>query len=237
MHPVLFKFGFIQIYSYGVMFTVGYFFSVYLISRRIGIMGLSKEFIWDFSLLILLCGVFGARLFYILLNLKFFLNNPQELFMIWHGGLVWFGGLTGAILSAAVFLKIKKVPMLPILDLFSPYIALAHGIGRIGCFLNGCCYGGFKFLPAQILSSILLIMMFVALRAIQKRPHKEGFVFSLYLLLYSAKRFFMEFIRNDSGRDYFGLTIFQVISLAVFLSIICIWTINLLLAKKKRGNA
>ena len=99
--------------------------------------------------------------------------------MLQHGGLVWFGGFIGALLCSLVFLKVKKLPVLDLLDLLVPYAALAQAIGRIGCFFNGCCYGkecslGFYFpvharilFPSQLLDSLTLLFIFIFLRLIQ----------------------------------------------------------------------
>jgi len=148
--------------------------------------------------------------------------------MLQHGGLSWFGGLVGGAAFAFIYLKLKQLPVYKILDLLSPYIALAQAIGRIGCFLNGCCFGrvsefGIYFpahnailIPTQLYSSFLLLIIFIILRFLQVRPHKAGEIFFMYLVLYCAKRFFIEFWRADNPQIIFGLTLFQLLSIAVF---------------------
>lgn len=241
MYPVLFKLGFIEIYSYGFMVALAFLVSGFLLSRQSHILGVEKDFFWNLSFWVLLGGIAGGRLLYVLLNLSFFLGNPKELFMLWHGGLVWYGGFVGGFLSGVAYLSKYKLPILASLDLIAPYIALGQAIGRIGCLLNGCCYGlpvcwglyfpghGAYLMPTQIFSSLSLIAIFIILKVVYGRYRRQGVVFVFYMLLYSTKRFLMEFLRNDSPRSYFGLTIFQVLSLAVFILSLCFW---LMLSKK-----
>jgi phosphatidylglycerol:prolipoprotein diacylglycerol transferase len=139
-----------------------------------------------------------------------------------------------------VYVKNKKLPLLKILDLMIPFVALAQAIGRIGCLLNGCCFGkisefGLYFpvhhqilVPTQLYSSLILIFIFIVLRILQEKPHKQGQVFFAYLVLYSLKRFFIEFWRADNPILIFNLTLFQILSIALF----CFALLGLLLLKK-----
>jgi phosphatidylglycerol:prolipoprotein diacylglycerol transferase len=149
--------------------------------------------------------------------------------MLHRGGLAWFGAIIFATICGIIFFKINKMPVLKMMDFFAPFIALGHAIGRIGCFLNGCCYGkeavwGIYFsvhqarlIPTQLFSSLYLIIIFLILRFLQEKPHRLGEIFFSYLLLYSFARFFIEFLRADSLRILAGLTSFQLISIFIFL--------------------
>ena len=249
MYPILFKFGFVNIYSYGLMIALAFLVSGSLFSRKVYALGQTRDFAWNLSSWILVGGVLGGRIAYILLNFEYFLSNPGEIFMVWHGGLVWYGGFIGGFLSGIVYSRIKKVHLVETLDLIAPFIALGQAIGRVGCLLNGCCYWkqaswGLYFpvfneylIPTQIFSSLALLVIFFVLRLLQDRPHRQGSVFVIYLLLYSLKRFMMEFIRGDSARSYFGLTIFQIFSLGLFLVAFCLWITILKSSRKKKVNA
>jgi phosphatidylglycerol:prolipoprotein diacylglycerol transferase len=137
--------------------------------------------------------------------------------MLQHGGLSWFGGLLAGLIVSLAYLKRRNLSVYKILDLVAPFLALAQAIGRIGCFLNGCCFGTiFNFIPTQLYSSLILTLIFLLLRFLQDRPHQEGKIFFLYLLLYSAKRFFIEFWRADNPVIFLSLTLFQLISIVVF---------------------
>jgi phosphatidylglycerol:prolipoprotein diacylglycerol transferase len=193
---------------------------------------IDSEAIFNFCFLVFISGVIGARILYVAENIPYYLKNPVEIIMLWHGGLSWFGGLLLSVISGTIYLKKNKLPIYRVLDLMSPFVALGQAIGRIGCLLNGCCYGkvsefGLYFqaqkatlVPTQLYSSLVLIFIFIVLRALQDRPHKEGEIFFAYLILYSLKRFFMEFWRADNEVILFGLTLFQLISIAIFCAAI-----------------
>jgi len=229
MHPVLFQCGNFTIYTYGFILSIGVICSLYLLLKQARRESYSQDAIFDLAFVILLSGIIGARLLYIFLNIEFYLENPKEIIMLHHGGLAIFGGFLLAIISAVIYLKIKKLSFMEMADLFSPFVALAHSIGRIGCFFNGCCYGlaskfGIFFIshetiliPAQLIASFLLLMLFIYLRILQSRNNLPGKVFASYLILYSLIRFCLEFVRGDSLRIYFGLTIFQIFSIAFFV--------------------
>ncbi len=211
------------------MFAIAAFVCVFLLSREAKAKGLSQDFVIDLIFWILVNGIIGARFFYIILNLEFFKKNPVEIFKLWHGGLVWFGGLFGAIIFTSSYLKIKKIPVIKTLDWLMPYVALGQAIGRIGCFLNGCCFGKpssfglyfpalqMKLFPVQLLSALNLFLIFLCLKFREKKSYKQGEILLLYLILASLERFIVEFLRGDSPVFFWNLTVFQIISLIIFI--------------------
>jgi len=232
MHPIILKVGAFTIYSYGLMVAVGFIIATILASRR----GKSEEFkilpdkIGTLALVILISGILGARILYCLLNIKDFIANPLEIIMVTHGGLVFYGGAVAAFLAGFVYAKRAGLPIKDTLDLLFPYIALGHAFGRIGCFLNGCCYGrpyngplavtfedGTPRIPTQLLSAGLLFLLFIFLSMLITRRRFKGQVFCSYVLLYSTGRFLMEFLRGDNPPFLFLLTFSQVISIAAFV--------------------
>ncbi|MFH1621926.1 MAG: prolipoprotein diacylglyceryl transferase family protein [Candidatus Omnitrophota bacterium] len=229
MHPIIFKFGFVTIYSYGLMIFIAVLVCLHLSLKAARTLGFDKDMIFDLCIVIIFSGLVGARILYVLLNLKFYLSNPKEIFMLHHGGLAIIGAIVAAIMGAAIFMKIKKMPFLITLDLIVPYIALGQSIGRIGCLLNGCCYGfvtsfGLYFpvhdailFPAQALSSVLLLVLYILLRIKQERAHSIGMIFASYILYYAAIRFLIEFVRADSPRLFLNLTLFQYFCIALFV--------------------
>jgi phosphatidylglycerol:prolipoprotein diacylglycerol transferase len=216
MYPEICKIGPFTIYSYGLMLVVAFFVSVNLASRQAKKESVNPELVFNTAFIAFISGVAGARLLYLAHNLKHYLNNPLEMIMLQHGGLSWFGGLIAGSLAAAAYLKRKNLAVYKFLDLIVPFLALAQAIGRIGCLLNGCCFGK-TVIPIQAYSSLLLIIIFMILRFFQERPHKEGAIFFAYLLLYSIKRFFVEFWRLDNEIIFLNLTLFQVISVMLFI--------------------
>lgn len=229
MYPQICKIGPFTIYSYGLMLTLGFLISLLLASRQAKKQDIDADIVFNFSFGLIIFGIIGGRIFYIIQNINYYLKNPGEILMFQHGGLAWFGGLFFGFIFSILYLKKKNLRVYRIFDLISPFLALGQAIGRVGCLLNGCCFGkatdrlGLYFkvhdavlIPTQIYSSLLLILIFIILRFFQDRPHKEGQIFFSYLLLYSLKRFLLEFWRADNAIILFGLTLFQLLSIIIF---------------------
>lgn len=214
MHPILLKLGPLTIYSYGAFVALGFAAATFLIYRRASDFGIDKDNTLDLLILMLVTGIVGARLLYVFLNLDYYRDNPYEIMALSRGGLVWYGGFFAALASSIIYMKRNGMGFWNTMDLIVPYVALAQALGRIGCFFNGCCYGSGGF-PVQLYSSLLLVAIFVILRLWQDRRKFTGEIFLGYCMLYSLKRFGVEFFRADNPRILTGLTMSQVISLAV----------------------
>lgn len=173
-------------------------------------------------------GLIGARLYYCLFNLKYFLNNPTKLLAVKSGGLAIYGGIILGILTAVIISKIKKINYKNLLDYVAPYIALSQGIGRFGNFFNVEAYGSqttnifrmgiFKegaFIevhPCFLYEGVACFLIFLVLKFLQKRRKYELEIFSDYMIFYGVIRFFIESIRVDSL--YLGIfKISQLVSL------------------------
>ena len=190
--------------------------------------------------------IVGARIAYIIVNPSEF-PSFLSLFEIWKGGMTSWGFLTGGILGAFAFKiskKMKKEKFLYLLDLMAPYLILAIAIGRIGCFLRGCCfgiptelpwavnYGEGGVHPTQIYHSIADFLIFIFLLKTQKKKEKlkekrakskysifniAGSTFILFLMLYSLERFFIDFLRYHPANEYIGrIAITQIIFMVIF---------------------
>lgn len=151
------------------------------------------------------------------------------------GGLVYYGGLIGGIIAGVIVIKAKKYPAADITDCAAPAVALFHAIGRIGCFLSGCCYGiesdfgfiyntaliesanGVRRFPVQLFEAGLELIIFLVLWRLLEAKKQKGRLFLIYLLIYSVGRFFLEFLRGDDYRGFiFGLSTSQFISVLLF---------------------
>ncbi len=228
MHPEICQIGPLTIYSYGFMLAIAFAVSAFLLIQQAKKQGIPSDAIFNLAFIVFIAGVMGARLFYVVENFPHYLKNPLEIIMLQYGGLAWFGGLTAGAVAGVLYIRKKKMPILAVMDLMAPFVALGQSIGRVGCLLNGCCYGKaaavglyfpvhqFILTPVQIYSSILLLVIFVILRFLQERPHPEGQILYVYLLLYSIKRFFIEFWRADNQVIFLRLTLFQVLSILMF---------------------
>jgi phosphatidylglycerol---prolipoprotein diacylglyceryl transferase len=228
MHPEICNIGHFTIYSYGLLLAIAFLISSSLIVVAAKKSNIDGDTIFNLCFLVFIFGIIGARILFVSENAVYYLKNPAEIIMLQHGGLSWFGGLLSSVICGIIYLKRKGLPIFRVLDLMSPFVALGQAVGRIGCLLNGCCYGkmssfGLYFktqeatlIPTQLYSSLILIFIFIVLRVLQDRPHKAGEIFFTYLLLYSLKRFLIEFWRADNQIILSGLTLFQIISIAIF---------------------
>jgi phosphatidylglycerol:prolipoprotein diacylglycerol transferase len=232
MHPILFSIGPLVVYSYGFMLAAAFLVTSSLAGKRAHIFAMSKEYVYNQAFIIIVSGIIGARLFYILLNIDYFIANPLESFMVNRGGLIFYGGLFTALIAGVIFAKVSKVSVLDTADLFAPFVTLGHSIGRIGCLLNGCCYGKrvspflesifpWKAYPTQLFCSVGLFLVFLMLFYLQPKRRFRGQVFFVYLITYGLFRFLIEFLRGDLSPVFYGLTITQVIS--IVLSIVGIY--------------
>jgi len=217
MHPILFQIGNLKIYSYGVMVALGFLSAVYLTGCEAKRRGISSEKIFDIYLYVMIFGIIGARLLHVILDIGYYAGRPLDVIMINRGGLAFQGGLVFGILAAIVAIKKSGLPILNTADMMIPYVALAQSIGRIGCFLNGCCYGVSDLHPTQIYLSIFFLAMFIALKKIYENAKTSGIVFTWYLLLFSFGSFFLDFLRGDLAVVYFNLRVSQFISAVIFL--------------------
>ncbi|MBM3243218.1 MAG: prolipoprotein diacylglyceryl transferase [Candidatus Omnitrophica bacterium] len=229
MHPEICSIGPFVVYAYGVALVLAFLVSVNLACLEAKKQKVNPDFIFNLCFIVFVSGIVGARIFYVSYNLGYYLKNPQEIIMLSRGGMSWFGGFFFGLASGLFYLKLKRIEVYKILDLIVPFLALAQAIGRVGCFFNGCCFGressgGIYFplhervlIPTQIYSSFLLLFIFVLLRYLQGRPHRQGQIFYAYLFLYSIKRFFIEFLRADNNPVFLNLTLFQLICIPLFI--------------------
>ena len=218
MHPILFELGPFTIRSYGACIALAFIVGFYLLEKEAKRRDFYPGKILDLGLWVIASGVLGARLLHVLVNLSYYGANPLEIFLFWKGGLAIYGGLILGILAGVVFIRKRGMAFFSTADLFAPYLALGQAIGRIGCFLNGCCFGKVGlFYPAQLSAASLLLIIFVILRLMRNLKVAPGFIFGCYIILYSSQRFFVDFLRDDMVRYAFNFTISQFISIFIFL--------------------
>ena len=147
MRPTLVKLGSIPLRSYGVMMMVGFLVGLYRALRAGRKKGIEPAALTDAALYSLLSGVVGARLVFVLLNWPEFRRNLGSVFSVWEGGLSFHGGVACAVGVVYLYTRRKRISFLLLADTLAPSLAIAYGFTRIGCFLNGCCYGVQTHLP------------------------------------------------------------------------------------------
>src|SRR4030043_1413495 len=141
MHPILFRFGPLTIHTYGLLVAVGFLIGLGFAVRQARKEGTPADKIIDLGFYILLSAIIGLRLFFILINASHYIKNPLDIFKIWEGGLVFYGGVLLAVPTAIWYVKKNGLGIWRTADVFAPSIAIGHALGRLGCFFAGCCYG------------------------------------------------------------------------------------------------
>lgn len=247
MHRILFKIGDFAIYTYGLLLVIGFIAGVgYTMKRNKGT-HISNDDLLDFSFYMLLGGVLGARLVYVALHLGEYLASPLSIINLREGGLSWHGALLGGFTAFAIFSRKRGLNVYEFLDLCAPGMLLGLAIGRIGCFMNGCCLGmettsplGMIFrdagyltprYPTQIFELVLDIAIMFLLLWWEKRKQFSGEIVLGMLSFYSAARFIVEFYRLSPPR-IFGLSIAQYSSI-IFFIVTALW---IYIARKKAGG-
>jgi phosphatidylglycerol---prolipoprotein diacylglyceryl transferase len=225
MHPILICFGPVNIYSWGFMVAVGCLAALFVQLRFARLEGVSEENILDLFVYIVLASIVGARLFYIIGNPVEYIKNPLSMFFVQEGGLVFLGGFIMVFITVVLYSRTHSLPLMKLLDILSPATMLGYGIGRIGCYLNGCCYGIklFGFVqPTQVYSSIAGFAIFAVLSILYKKKKYDGQIFLYALSMYSIYRFLIEFLRYSPFHIAY-LTLNQLLALS--LLIVSVWTL------------
>lgn len=231
--------GFLTIQSYGLMLSLAFLVGLFLAVKEAKKKGINLKHIYNISFYAILGGLIGSRLYFILTNPNFFISNPLEIFQIWKGGLVFFGGLLGAIIFISIYIKKNKLDFWKFADLFSIPLVVGHIIGRIGCILgDGGHVGKLTTMPWGVLvnnevrhltaaySTIGLLIILGILIFLKRRRLKKGVLFLSYIILYSIMRFIIEIFKLE--QTYLGLTLTQYICIVLFFGSI------LLLSKFKK---
>ena len=235
MYPILIEFGFFKIFTYGLLVATGFLVAILLASSRAEKEGLDSQKVLDLCFYVMVSALLGARLLYVIVEYRYFLDSPLEIFKFWKGGLVFYGGLILGVLISLWYLKRNQMPMWKTADLLAPSIALGQLIGRWGCFFAGCCYGkktdvdwGITFTdprslapleislhPTQVYLSLNAVFIFIFLMWLSKRKVFDGQILWSYGILYSIGRFAIEYFRGDDR----GFPVEQVLSTSQFVGV------------------
>jgi phosphatidylglycerol:prolipoprotein diacylglycerol transferase len=249
MHPIMFHVFHFPIHSYGLMLALSFLFGIWFAGKRAKKNNLEPNVISDVGFYVILASIIGARLYYVMLHFEEFRGDLTGIFNPFHGGnlgiggLVMYGGFIGAIVAGVIYFKIKKYPFLPYADAMAPTIGFGIFLTRIGCFLNGCCYGapthsalGIAFpktspagyyqhechatalIPSQLIESIGgLVIAFVVL-AVGRKKTFAGLQFYLVGLMYAILRFCVDFTRFYSPQERLGsLSHNQIVCIIFFI--------------------
>jgi phosphatidylglycerol:prolipoprotein diacylglycerol transferase len=228
MKPVLLEFYGFAIHSYGLMLAIAFIVGIIGVRKTGRGQGINPDSIVDLGIWILVGAVVGARIAYVITEYRYFVTFPLEIFKINSGGLAFHGGLIGGFGAGIWHTRSKQLETWKIADLIAPFLALGYSIVRIGCLLNGCCYGHYSSLPwalrcaaedsalrhpTQIYSMAGSLVLFGILWKYRNHKQFQGFLFFLYIALYSALRFIVEYFRE-------GPMLFPWLSLAQAVCIV-----------------
>lgn len=249
INPVAFKLFGLEVRWYGILIAIGAFLAIN-VAEKMGKRynykdGLYNLFSSDLGIFVILLGVIGARLYYVIFQWDYYRENPGEILAIRNGGLAIYGGILAGLLATYIFSRIKKIKFMTILDCLAPAVPLAQAIGRWGNFINGEAHGGptdlpwgimvdgIKVHPTFLYESLLDFFIFIVLYFfVSKRQKFEGQLFTLYLIIYGCGRFFIEAMRTDSL--YFGpFRVSQLLSLILVVIGLIIYFYNISGLKNK----
>ncbi len=249
MHPELFRIGPFSVHSYGVMLALSFILGIYLAARNAEKRGIKSDEIVNIGFIIILSSIVGARLLYVVFHLNEFRGRwiytfwpVQENGVLGLGGLILLGGFIAAFAAASFYILYRKLDYWKVADSVAPAIALGVFLTRIGCFLNGCCFGkechlpwAVKFPeyspagaimgpvplhPTQLYSSFYGLAIFLILLWLERRKLPDGALMSIFLILYGISRFTVDFFRYYESQMFIfnGLDFNQIISLVMIMA-------------------
>ncbi|HEA6704588.1 TPA: prolipoprotein diacylglyceryl transferase [Staphylococcus aureus] len=238
--PVAFNLGPLSVRWYGIIIAVGILLGYFVAQRALVKAGLHKDTLVDIIFYSALFGFIAARIYFVIFQWPYYVENPSEIIKIWHGGIAIHGGLIGGFIAGVIVCKVKNLNPFQIGDIVAPSIILAQGIGRWGNFMNHEAHGGpvsRAFLeklhlpnfiienmyingqyyhPTFLYESIWDVAGFIILVNIRKHL-KLGETFFLYLTWYSIGRFFIEGLRTDSLMLTSNIRVAQLVSILLLL--------------------
>jgi phosphatidylglycerol:prolipoprotein diacylglycerol transferase len=212
MHPILWQIGPVEIHAYGFFLAAAFAAGTYFTAVQAREKGISVEFVLDLALVAYAAALIGARIGFVLLEWPYYRLYPAEILRVSEGGLSFHGGLILAVAAGIWFCRRRQVNPWQMADIAAPTVPLGTAIARMGCLLNGCCYGYVTDLPiglpaalgdpsprhpTQIYAAVLNLALFAYLY--RKRDHRRfpGYLGLIYLILYSVLRSVVEIFRES----------------------------------------
>jgi phosphatidylglycerol:prolipoprotein diacylglycerol transferase len=251
MLPELFRFDGFFLPTYGLLVALAFLAALAVTVKLARRSGIDPEAVLNLGIYCALAGMAGAKLLMFLFDIPYYIENPGQIFSFatLQAGGIFYGGLIAALVTAVLYMRRKQLPGLATADAFAPGLALGHAIGRLGCFSAGCCWGvetnlpwavtfsnpgandlvgvplGVPLHPTQLYEAAAEAIIFGVLLWRFRKPHRPGVIIGLYLLLYSAVRFAVEFVRAHDTPNPFGgpLSSSQWIALGLILLVAIAW--------------
>lgn len=240
MFPDLYSIGPLTIHTYGLAVALGFIAAFALTFRLARSYSMSHREVMDMGFLAVVWGIIGSRLLFVLINPSYYWAHPLDIFMAWEGGLVFSGGILAAGLAMFLYSRDKGIPFGRIGDLWAPGVALGQAVGRIGCFMAGCCFGkplegplavvftdprslaplNIFLHPTQLYAAFTGFLITGILYLLHKRKKFEGQVFLWFLILHSTGRLLVERFRADQRGTVPGaeMSVTQLIALVLLMA-------------------
>lgn len=251
LNPIALRIGSIQIHWYGVIIACGVVLALIVAIREGKRQGIPEDDFYDYLLWALPIAIICARIYYVVFQWSYYANHPEEIIAIWDGGIAIYGAIIGGLIVMYLFCRSRKIRLWTMLDVVSPAVIMAQGIGRWGNFMNQEAFGritsraamkaqhipnwiinqmyiqGAYRVPTFLYESVWDLSGFILLVLLRHRHHlfKRGEIFLAYIGWYSAGRFVIEGMRTDSLM-LGSLRISQVLSALLFVAVIITWVMR-----------
>jgi phosphatidylglycerol---prolipoprotein diacylglyceryl transferase len=233
LNPILFSIGSFEIRWYGVMIVLAVIAAIGISLLEAKRKGVSQDTIWDIGLWAVIGGVIGARLLHVIDKWDYYFSHPEQLLNF--AGLAVWGAVLGGGVAILIYCWVKKLAFWQIGDTVAPGAIMAQAIGRVGCIINGCCYGdtcelpiaviyqnpgsyapqGVPIYPTQEFHLLWNLIGFAALWLLRKRVKPDGALFLIWLIFFGMGDYAIRFFRGDTTPFLLNLPEAQVVDIAI----------------------
>jgi len=242
-NPIIFSIGTFEVRWYGVMVVLAVIAAIGISLLEAKRKGVSQDIIWDIGLWAVIGGIVGARLFHVIDNWNYYVYHPEQLLNF--AGLAIWGAVFGGLVAILIYCLVKKISFWQLGDVIAPGAIMGQAIGRVGCLINGCCYGltcdlpfavvfqntnayaplGVPLYPTQVFHIIWNLIGFAVLWLLRKRIKPVGALFLIWLIFFGAGDFVIRLFR-ESTPFLFNLPEAQVIDIPIVLIAVVILVVK-----------
>jgi len=252
MHPILFYVGSVPIYTYGVLVAVGFVVALCYGRWQAVRAGLNPDLIWNYGIYGILIALVCSKLWLIASDWQYYAANPGQIFSVatLQSAGTFYGGVVGGIAWTIAYTRLTRMPLLAVLDIAAAPVALGHAIGRVGCFVAGCCYGkptslpwavtftnpvaariagtplNISLHPTQLYEAAAEFLNFLLLVWLGTRQKFTGQLIGAFFVLYGVERGTIEFFRGDPGRTLMfhdSVSLMQIVSVGLIVTGALLW--------------
>lgn len=241
INSVAFRICGIEIYWYAIIIVTGIITALLICKKKDGLYNIKFDNILEMMIYTIPIAIISARLYYVIFNLKYYIDNPTQIFNLRTGGIAIYGAIIGGLITIIIYTKKHKMNLLDVLDYIVPSLVIAQSIGRWGNFVNCEAYGYETTLPWRmgiyeagryievhptfLYESICTFIIFIILMKLSNNRKFKGQIVSIYLILYSIARSFIEGLRTDSLMAG-TFRVSQILSILIFIFISILYVIQ-----------